>query len=304
MYVFVVNPVSGKGRGKRVWNKVEELLKQDGIEYEVYFTKGPDDGTRIVETLVQNGKISQVQSIITVGGDGTLNEVLNGYMRANLQFPLGIIPAGSGNDLARSLGSTKWRDYYDAIFADRKVPIDIGRINQNHYIINNIGIGFDAEVGNVANHAWYKKWLNHLKMGKLLFIISFFQVVFRYKPQKVEVITENGSMSWDDTWLVAVSNIKNYGGGMKICPDAQFDDGKFQVCVVHGVGTLKLVSMFPKVFDGSHKGVPFVKLFDVERIEIRTERPSIVHMDGEIRITSPVTIEVLPLRLNVYAPLN
>lgn len=304
MYVFIVNPVSGKGRGKRVWSKVEALLQQDRVSYEVYFTKGPDDGTKIVESLVDNGKIANVQSMITVGGDGTLNEVLNGYMRANLQFPIGIIPAGSGNDLARSLGSTKWRDYYDAIFAEKLVPIDIGRINQDHYIINNIGIGFDAEVGNVANRAWYKKWLNLFRLGKLLFIIGFFQVVFRYKRQKVQVITEDGTKSWENTWLVAVSNIKNYGGGMKICPDAEYDDGKFQVCVVHGVGTLKLVSLFPKVFNGSHKGIPYVEFFDAKRIEIITERPSIVHMDGEIRITSPVTIEVLPLRVKVYAPLN
>lgn len=305
MYLFIVNPVSGNGRGGMVWREVEQRLQSTHIPYAVRFTQAPDEGTRLVEQLLQNDEFAGVQGVIAVGGDGTVHEVVNGLVLSGKQIPFGVIPAGSGNDFARVLQvNGHWEEALDAIIGGNHTPFDIGMVNDRYYFINNIGIGFDAAVSWISNKSWYKKWLNRLKIGKVTYIITVIRLLLTYRSDRFTIETEQFTKVWDNAWLVAVANIESYGGGMKICPDANYNDGKFQVCVVHGISALKLLFIFPKVFSGSHIGHPAVEMFDAKSLTIETKNPAYVHMDGEVKIKAPVKVTVLPHKVQVFAHQN
>lgn len=304
MYVFIVNPTSGNGRGAAVWSEVESRLQTLAVTYRVRFTSAPDEGSTIVAQELQGREDHEIKAIIAVGGDGTIHDVVNGLVHSGRSIPLGVIPAGSGNDLARVLAVTKWEKALEAIVEGETVPFDIGVVNDRHYFINSVGVGFDAAVSWVSNRAWYKNWLNKLRLGKLAYVISVIRLLFTYRSDRITIETENMKKTWDKAWLVAVANIESYGGGMKICPDAQYADGKYQLCIVHGISALHLLMVFPKVFSGSHKGHRAVELIEAKQIRIETTRRSYVHMDGEVKITAPISLTILPQRVQVLKPLE
>ncbi len=302
MYLFIVNPISGNGRGKKIWRAVEGRLQEQRVPYAVHFTKAPEEGTRLVVEELQNLDQQEIKGVIAVGGDGSINDVVNGLVLSNRHVPLGVVPAGSGNDLARVLHVIQWEHALDVILKGDVASFDLGMVNNRYYFINNIGVGFDAAVSWVSNKAWYKKWLNRLKIGKLTYIITVLRLLLTYRSDRIIIETGQFKKVWEKAWLVAVANIESYGGGMKICPDADYTDGKFQVCVVHGISALHLLFVFPKVFSGSHKGHRAVELFDADRLTIETKNPAYVHMDGEVKVKAPVSISILPHRLQVFSP--
>ncbi len=302
MYLFIVNPISGNGRGQKVWDNVEKHLQREEISYIVHFTTAPEEGTTIVEKLLSEGAPNRYIGVVAVGGDGTVHDVVNGLMKSERDIPFGVIPAGSGNDLARVLHINQWESALQAILAGNFIPMDLGWVNKEHFIINNIGVGFDANVCWHTNNSRFKNWLNRLKIGKLTYIYSLVRLLFTYHKITITIETESFTREWKNAWFVAVCNIENYGGGMKICPDAVYDDGKFQVCVVHNVSALNFLLVFPRVFKGTHTTHPAVDLFEAERLTVRTNLPVYVHMDGEVKFEAPVEITTLKQAIKVFSP--
>jgi diacylglycerol kinase (ATP) len=294
LYTFIVNKVSGNGRALNIWNDIEKILQTKKVNYHVFFTEQPKHATKIAQDL-SSGKETGV--VIVIGGDGTVHEVVNGLVGSSI--PLGIIPAGSGNDLARALGiPTAYKEALDRIFQGKQRTVDIGRIG-GKCCTTVIGIGFDGKVAQTVNQSKLKKWLNFFRLGKLTYIISVFQVLFNYEPTDVTLKIDKNEWMITKVWLIAVANFPFYAGGMVICPNAKGNDGLFELCVIHGISKWELLRIFPGVFKGKHIYHPSVIQFTGKQVEIASSSAMIVHGDGEMIGQTPIKINIEENALHV-----
>ncbi|UFJ39521.1 diacylglycerol kinase family lipid kinase [Brevibacillus humidisoli] len=289
MIGFVVNPVSGNGQGRAVWQKVESILEEHKTSYTVRFTSAAGDATRLTTSLADD---PQCEIVIAVGGDGTVGEVVNGLAQAGRSCVLGHIPAGTGNDFARGHGIPL--DHIDALrlilSAPAFRPVDLLLLGQ-HIAVNSIGVGFDGEVVRLTNQSRSKRWLNRLGLGKLIYALSTLRVLARYKPSLLSITVDGREEQCRDSWVVAVTNIPYYAGSMMICPQAVPDDGLANVMVVTGRNRLKLLPILLMVYKGRHLSHPAVRFFSGRAITIRPDAPQLVHADGDLLGEFPV-IEV------------
>ncbi len=275
----------------------------------------------------------QADVILLFGGDGTIHRHLNQLVKLGL--PVLIVPAGSGNDFARALGLRRVRDSLAAwrSFCVGQVnvrAIDLGVITSlevaGEYPSNNAqgrsaphesahnsvlgtrsyfcsvaGIGLDSEVARRANEL--PRWLR----GHGGYALTLAPAIFSFAPFPMKVLTPDEAGVWTTrsdrpTLLAAFANTSTYGGGMKIAPHAQMDDGQFDVCVVGAVGSFKLASMFPTVYFGRHLNLREVDYFKAERLRVETENPLDVYADGEFVCQTSVEVGVNQAALNVLTP--
>lgn len=298
MIWFVINRLSGNGKGKKVWQEVEQALDRLGIEYGRTFTQKQGHAEEIARELANKPGIS---AIVAVGGDGTVHEVANGV--AGTSVPVGCIPAGSGDDFARSLGyPLLWKGALDRVLKLNSRRIDAGLINGKLFAIS-AGIGFDGEVAKLTNRSWYKRWFNQIRAGRISYVVTVLRLLITYKPCRVRLDVDGIISEHDGVWLMAIANMPGYGGGMKICPDAKDDDGWLHLCLVEGISRMELLRFFPRVYDGTHVTHPAVRMLAGRKIRMESGSPMTIHMDGEFGGETPagipVAIEVLPDRLLV-----
>ncbi len=241
--------------------------------------------------------------IVIVGGDGTLNEAVHGMMTATKGQPLSdkvclsFVPAGSGNDFARGNGIPLHPDLatkhlLSSLHSDRK-RVDVLEVN-GQYAISSIGVGLDGQVAYTANRAPYKPWMNRLRLGYAAYILSLLRVLLFFKPFDAELKIDGKSVSFRNVWLVAISNIPHYGGGMKINPSASPNDGIADICVVSGLSRAGLLAAFPKVYSGRHTNHPRIRFYRGRAIQIVPHSPMRMHADGENAGHSPAQIRVIP----------
>ncbi|WP_209125837.1 diacylglycerol kinase family protein [Alkalihalobacillus sp. BA299] len=286
MYVFIVNPISGNGKGEFVWTQIEKILIDKKTNFKAFFTKDKGHATGIVEAL--NPEL--VTAVVVIGGDGTVHDVVNGLQ--NVKIPLGIIPAGTGNDYARSMSIPKnYELALERILIGEMKKIDILHVGER-VCMTVIGIGFDGKVAQLANKSKYKKILNGLRLGKFTYLLIVLQLLFKYKPTQVTIELDDVTYKFDDVWLIAVANLPYYGGGMYICPQAISDDGVFDVCIVHNTSKFKLLQIFPKVFQGKHITHSAVTVLKGKNIKVISDIPVVIHGDGEIIGETPVEVTV------------
>ena len=260
--------------------------------------------------------------ILLFGGDGTVHRHLGQLVRLGL--PVLVVPAGSGNDFACSLGLRRvrdslaaWRQFCGGAgeFRTRHVRgVDLGVIGplenaggapapQNpRYFCCVAGVGLDGEVARRANRL--PRWLR----GHGGYVLSLAPTIFSFAPlpMKVSAPTED-SADWTirsdrPTMLAAFANAPLYGGGMKIAPRAKMDDGLLDVCIVGAVDRLRLLRLFPTVYSGNHLNIPEVEYFQASRVRVETEHPLDVYADGEFVCGTPVEVGVVRGSLRVVAP--
>ncbi|AXF57823.1 diacylglycerol kinase family lipid kinase [Salicibibacter kimchii] len=290
MYHFIVNKVSGNGRGLTIWKNVEKMLTAKQINFRVFFTKYPSHATEISKEV-------KTGVIIVIGGDGTIHEVINGLIRSNI--PMGIIPAGSGNDFARALDiPSNAEEAFEWILKGEQRTVDIGRV-EDRSCATVIGIGFDGKVAQTVNASKTKKWMNFFRLGKITYIISVFRVLLGFQPADISIKIDDKTEKMTDVWLVAVANFPYYAGGMAICPNAKGNDGYLELCVVQGMSKFQFVRAFPGVFKGKHVSHPSIKMRTGKQIEISSSSAMIVHGDGEIIGETPININVEEKALHV-----
>jgi diacylglycerol kinase (ATP) len=218
--------------------------------------------------------------------------VVNGLAGQPAVF--GLVPTGTGNDLARMLNLPD-----DPVAAVQRVlhgtpkRIDLLELNGTR-VMNIIGFGFDAAVAHDINTANWKK-----RAGSLGYIISMLKMMVTFRPFTLRLDLDGQEMVFENCWLVAVGNSKYYGGGMKICPDAELDDGLLDVCVVHNVTRLQLLRLFPTVFSGKHVQLPQVAYKQGRIVRAQTSMPVPIHGDGEILGQTPCDIRVQPQVVSV-----
>lgn len=298
MIGFIVNPVSGNGKGRKVWDRLEPALKGLGAHYRVRKTSEQGEAQKLAKELIQK---EGVKKIIAVGGDGTVHEVINGIQESGQACIFGLVPAGSGNDYARGHGLSEdpLRALQQILSDQDSRWIDLLRINER-IAVNSVGVGFDAWVAKTTNESAYKRWLNKCGLGGIAYVLSVIRLLFSYQPGDVTLTVDGQVIHIANAWFIAIANIPNYGGGMLICPGALPDSGEAKVCVVHNISRLGLLLAFPKIFSGAHGDHPGVQFFTGRHIHVDADRPLFVHADGEVIGVTPAHVEILPVKQAIF----
>lgn len=289
--LFIVNPVAGKGQAMKKVPFIKDAMKNiEGVEYEISYTKRPGHATEIAKDAADDG----YDIVYAVGGDGTVNEVMNGLVGKD--SALAVLPGGSGNDFIRSLTSyridhTKIRD---TIFGTKKT-IDIGIIN-GRYFINIASVGFDAEV--VLATQQFKKLL---LSGSTAYIAGLIKTIFTGKMNKVKIKLDGQELE-KRILLIAVANGKYYGGGMKAAPYADIDDGLFDICIIESLPKIKLLFLFPQFIKGKHKKFKEVSFYKSKSVRIESQDLIGVNIDGEVFKDNCASFEIAKEKLYVMIP--
>lgn len=297
MYIFIVNPVSGSGKGRKVWKKIQRKLIKLDIPYRSFYTKKTGHAFDLTKQLTELYR-DKISAIIVIGGDGTIHEVVNGL--ANYpHIPFSAISAGSGNDFCRGFGIPRRpMAALNHILRAHRRRCDVGvyqfkrKVSPIGYFINGLGVGFDGEVAQLTNQSSYKRLLNKVKLGGLAYVISAFKLLFRYQTRDVRIKVDQEEHYFENVWLIVVSNIPNYAGGMKIVPSARPHDGQLDICVVNQLKPWQVLLAFASVYFGWHTRLKSVHLLRGRKIHISSSAPMLIHADGEVVGSSPVEVTV------------
>lgn len=271
-YLFVVNPSSGKGKCKQKFDDFIKLFPKT-IPYSIFWTTA----SPYFENLNNHIKLCEFTKIIAVGGDGTISEVAAAAIYQSI--PLGILPFGSGNDIARVLKLPKtYNELLNIILSDSIKDIDYGMANEIIFV-NFISFGLDAEIVKIAQ-----------KKKNLTALAYFFSILEAIKFHKPSYISVNSNKK-HKIHLLVISNGKYYGGGMLINPFAKNNDGLFDSCVIKAKSKLTISLCFPSVIFGWHRFFPFVNISKDKKFLIEIEKGVLTGIDGEI-IDLGTTIEI------------
>jgi len=249
---------------------------------------------------------AQAEAVLLFGGDGTIHRHLRQLVE--LRLPLLVVPRGSGNDFARALGfknSRRSLETWSAFVSGERQPhaIDLGLVTElnsgrSSYFCCVAGVGLDGEIARRANQL--PRWLR----GHGGYALSFPGALAGFAQFPLNLSTANADGSWDvrrkkPTIVAAFANTPHYGGGMKIAPGAQFDDGELDVCLLSDIDKFKLFCLFPTVYFGKHLSVPQVEYFQETKLRVETGRPLDVYADGEYVCQTPIEVGVVPRALRV-----
>lgn len=298
MYHFIINPASRSGKGQKIWNNtIKPTLIRLGVEYQVHFSKKPGDLARIAEELTD----ARVSHIVVVGGDGTVNETLQGIAE-NSGATLSYIPTGSSNDLARDLGfSKKTEEILDhLLFHPTDLSMDAGMLTSSNGVRKfavSCGIGFDAAVCQEVNHSKIKKVFNKIGLGKLTYLGIALKQMLMAKSVSCDIYLDDREkpVHLKKFLFVAMMNHRYEGGGFQMCPNASADDGFLDLCVIGNLPKLFILFALPTAFWGKHYIFPHVDTYRASKVHIVTSAPLWVHTDGEvIERNQEITISCLP----------
>lgn len=285
----IINPVAGRGKSMGRWKKAERELIRLGVSYVPFVTSRVGHARELAATVREEG----YSAVMSVGGDGTLNEVLNGL--AGKGVPVAVVSTGTGNDFIRSAGIPA-----DPALAARLVsqgkptPVDIGRFG-SRYFINAAGIGFDAEIAHTANTRF-----RHLR-GAAPYVMGLLTNIGSYKPASFEMTFDQVEVKFK-AWVVSVTNGQFYGGGMKVVPGANISDGRLDVCIIGSFGRFELLGTFPKVFSGRHITHPKVSLYRTTRVHVKADRKVRIQTDGEVFEGDEFAFEIIPGGVDIFLP--
>ncbi|MEA1959542.1 MAG: diacylglycerol kinase family protein [Chloroflexota bacterium] len=293
----IVNPTARGGETAKRWPLINELLEQNNLSFDYAFTEGVGHGIQLAREAADR----DYELVVAVGGDGTVNEVVNGIIDGDGKgrATLGIICTGTGSDSIRTLGIP--REYgrsCRALARHKRKRIDLGAAeyvsngrNMKRYYINTAGLGFDAAVAERTTH--FKRM-----GGTIPFLIGFATVFFTYKGKDV-TINIDGSGHEECSLLIAVNNGCYFGGGMKIAPDADPCDGELDVITVRDTNKLQLLFNFHRLYKGTHTTHPKVSTYKAKYVGIETPYRLPLQLDGEPVGEAPATFRVVPKALNV-----
>jgi len=287
---LIINPIAGNHKCRRSIPEITSKLLEKGIAHHLKVSKYQGH----VKKLAQQAKERGCKRIIVCGGDGTINEAIHALVDSDVK--LGVLPLGTGNDFARTLGIKQDLDFACNVLRDEKVrKVDLVKVNGDKYYGSVGGIGFDAEVASWANR--YKRFAP----GATIYLLAILAKLFTYKFKKVAIAHDTGNHT-GEILMAAIGNTEWYGGGINITPTALIDDGVLDICVVQKINKLKLLLFFPSVLKGTHTRFSEVKLYRTKKISISSETPLQLLGDGEILGETPVSLEVMPQALNIIAP--
>ncbi len=291
MLYFIANETARTGKGTGIWRQVQTELKEKGVEYKAFKTEHENHASELA------AKISCLNdddiSIIVVGGDGTLNEVINGITDFE-KVRISIIPAGSGNDFARGLGiKEEPKKRLEKIFAhiengkDSYDRIDLCKVSWQEgtksrlYAISS-GVGMDALVCKKMMTSKVKVFMNKVGLSKLSYLIVTVQSLFSMETSNMNVVFDNGdAYDFKNAIFGAAMNTKAEGGGVPMAPKASVQDGLLSTCFVHTYSKVAAMLRLPLLALGKHENFRGATLADCKEVTIKTDKPMTLHTDGE-----------------------
>jgi len=285
--VLLVNPSSAHGRTLKLLPQVERALDARRIVFRVERTRGLEDGAQRALAAVEAGEMPVVMS-----GDGLIGAV--GGALAGAETPLGIVPGGRGNDLARVLGIPDDPEgAVEVLIGGQTRLIDVGEANGRRFL-GVASVGFDSEANRLANET-------HFLRGNLVYAYAALRTLLGWRAARFTLRVGDKHQRFTG-YSVSAANSRAFGGGMFIAPDAELDDGEFDVVTIGEVGKLRFVGNLPKVFKGTHVEEDEVRVFRAPRLELSASRPLPVYADGEHLTDLPVSLRLLPRVLKVLVP--
>ena len=284
---LLVNPASAHGATLKLLPRVEQELDALRIPFRVERTQGLEDGVARALHAVEADELP-----VVLGGDGLVGAV--GGAMAGAETPLGIVPGGRGNDLARVLGIPADPAGAVAVLAaGESRRIDVGEANGKRFL-GIVSVGFDSEANRLANETGFLR-------GNLVYAYAALRTLLGWKPGRFTVRVDDERIRFTG-YSVSVANSRAFGGGMFIAPQAELDDGEFDIVTVGEVGKLRFMGNLPKVFKGTHVEEDEVRVFRAPHLELSASRPFPVYADGEHLTDLPATLRVLPRALSVLVP--
>lgn len=282
-HLLLVNPSAGGGRVPKLLPLAERALSRHGVGYRRVFTKGIEHGREEAVAAAEAGEVPVVMS-----GDGLVGQVGGALVGAGV--PMGVIPAGRGNDFARVVGIPDDVDEAVAVLAaGHSKEIDVGEVDGARFLCI-ASCGFDSDANRIANQSRIK--------GRLVYAYAALRALAAWKPATF-VLTLDGERREFRGYSVAAANSRAYGGGMFIAPDAELDDGLLDVVTTAEVGKLRFLANLPQVFEGEHVDNDEVTVSRAAELRIEADRPFAVYADGDHVADLPATVRVLSRALCV-----
>jgi len=292
--VVVANPAAGRGKAGRAIGRVGQRLHEAGIDHEVRVSSSAEDLERRAREAAGEG----AKVVAALGGDGSVGLAANGLIGTGAT--LAVLPSGTADDFAASIGVKKLEAAVKAIAEANVVPIDVVRVaagaTVRHYVAL-AGCGFDSEVNEAANAM-------RVRLGATgTYVAALVKTLSRFTPADFRVELDDEVVEGPHM-LVVVGNSISYGGGMKVTPDASIVDGALDVCLLRAMSKAAFVRAFPRVFRGTHVTHPAVRMARASRVKVEADRRVMVYADGERVGPAPAVFEVVPGALPVIVGPN
>ena len=303
-YKIILNPVSGRGEGERSASMIETQLQNLGLEFSLQRTQRPLHATQLALEAVQEG----CEVVVAAGGDGTVNEVVNGLMQAqhsgSKKTALGVLTIGRGNDFAFGVGiSDDLATACQILAKNHRQPLDLGYVvggdfPEGRYFANGIGIGFDAVVG---FEALKLKWLH----GFPSYLVAALKTIFLYYQAPLLTIETDSHQFQLPALMVSVMNGRRMGGGFMMAPASFTNDGLLDVCIARQVTRAQIFGLIPLFLKGTQAGHPAIQNLRTGALVITAQQGSLpAHADGETLCVSgkQLAIKIIPRPLDIICP--
>jgi YegS/Rv2252/BmrU family lipid kinase len=300
--VCIVNPRACGGRADNAWPIASRKLVRQGFEFDTLMTTAPGDGTRLARQAIAEG----ATTVVAVGGDGTIHEVVNGFYEGdrplNPDARLGILLMGTGSDLIKTFGIPNTDDGAIGVLKrDQAHAVDLARISfldaqgqpRTSYFINTASAGLTGAV--IAKMRDLPGFLG----GSAAYLVATVQTLIGYKAFPLQLTVDGVERPEEKAMMVVIGNGRYFGGGMKVLPQASADDGLLDVLILKEQSVPELLMNFPKLYAGTHMSLPFVESVRARKISIAGTQPLLLEVDGEQPGVTPSTFEVVPQGLKV-----
>ncbi|WP_353854901.1 YegS/Rv2252/BmrU family lipid kinase [Bacillus sp. Bos-x628] len=307
-WYFIINPVAGHGKGRCTWRNIEKELQKMEISYRSFLTQH-EGHAEVLARQIATMQDDRLKRLIAIGGDGTIHEVLNGLKETEHDVQLSFVPTGHRNDAAKGLGIHR----HDVLKEVRKQKSlltktfslgsfqDHAESPQSVLFINHIGIGFDAHVLKKTAHFKGRKWLIRLKLGFIIYLMSFLRSLWSFKPFDLALFIENEKKVFRQVWFVIVCNHPFYGGGLQAAPEATSRQPGFQTMVVTNLNPFKVLVFLSAMVFRKHITMDGVTLFHHKEAYLEADEKILFHADGEVIGATPVFVKASERSLKLRA---
>ncbi|MDD2377043.1 MAG: diacylglycerol kinase family lipid kinase [Clostridia bacterium] len=283
-HIILVNPVAGRKKGEKYGIRIQILLKKNNIISSIHVSKGPE---HLIELAKEFSSLTKCR-FYSVGGDGTLNEIMQGIIGTDSEIV--VTACGTGNDFVKSISKYKsMRKIITNSINAHSTDIDIMKLNNNNYCINILSAGFDAMVGKNVDKF---RWLPAVS-GTVKYNLSILYTLFENKNFKFKVRLNDKVIKQNFT-LVAISNGKFYGGGICPSPEAKINDGLLDICMIESTSIITKLVLLPKYKSSKHMNLKQVKMETTKKITIVSNKEFPVNVDGEVFYTKKLRCEIIP----------